>query len=211
MPDSEFIKIMRNEVKKPVVFSALEVANICGVVNQTAINWIRNGYLKAFNTPGGQFRVYPDDLAAFMSSRNMQIPPALLELCNNKDSYELNTLLIIDDDKTLNNVIAAYMEKSFPGVHIVQAFDGFEAGLQLSGKHPQCLILDLDLPGVNGFDICRKIYEEKEFGNPRVIVITALEDYDLEHRLAEIGVTYFFRKPLTLDKLADIVKRAYKG
>ncbi|MDR2747514.1 MAG: histidine kinase, partial [Treponema sp.] len=32
------------------MYSALEVANICGVVNQTAINWIRNGYLKAFVT-----------------------------------------------------------------------------------------------------------------------------------------------------------------
>ena len=38
------------EVKKPVVYSALEVAKICGVVNQTAINWIKNNYLKAFKT-----------------------------------------------------------------------------------------------------------------------------------------------------------------
>ena len=62
---------MNKEEKKPVVYSALEVANICGVVNQTAINWIRSNYLKAFKTPGGQFRVYPDDLADFMVSRNM--------------------------------------------------------------------------------------------------------------------------------------------
>ncbi|MCR4626187.1 MAG: response regulator [Treponema sp.] len=202
---------MDNKVKKPVVFSALEVANICGVVNQTAINWIRNGYLKAFNTPGGQFRVYPDDLAAFMSSRNMQIPESLLELCENKDAYELNTLLIIDDDRTLNNVISIYMKKIFPRLNIIQAFDGFEAGLQLSAKHPQCLLLDLDLPGINGFDICRRIYEEKEFGNPRVIVVTALEDSSLEEKLTKIGVNHFFRKPLTLDKLAEIVKRSYKS
>ncbi|MBP5251612.1 MAG: helix-turn-helix domain-containing protein, partial [Treponema sp.] len=48
--------------KNSHVYSALEVAKICGVVNQTAINWIKNGYLKAFKTPGGQFRVYPEDL-----------------------------------------------------------------------------------------------------------------------------------------------------
>ncbi len=196
---------------KHVLFSALEVANICGVVNQTAINWIRNGYLKAFNTPGGQFRVYPDDLAAFMSSKNMVIPSSLLELCSEGNSYELNTLLIIDDDKTLNNVVAAYMKKKFPGLNIWQAFDGFEAGLKLTATHPQCLILDLDLPGVNGFDICRKIFEAKDFGNPRVIVVTAMEDYDLEQKLAEIGVNHFFRKPITLDKIAEIVKRTYRG
>ena len=53
---------MSKDSRKTIVYSALEVANICGVVNQTAINWIRNGYLKAFSTPGGQYRVYQDDL-----------------------------------------------------------------------------------------------------------------------------------------------------
>ena len=48
---------MKESEGKSVVYSALEVANICGVVNQTAINWIRNKHLKAFSTPGGQFRV----------------------------------------------------------------------------------------------------------------------------------------------------------
>ena len=64
---------------KPVVFSALEVANICGVVNQTAINWINTGHLKAFKTPGGQYRVYPADLISFMRDRKMKIPKELLE------------------------------------------------------------------------------------------------------------------------------------
>ena len=53
------------EWKKNQNLSALEVANICGVVNQTAINWIKSGHLKAFITPGGQYRVYTDDLISF--------------------------------------------------------------------------------------------------------------------------------------------------
>ena len=44
-------KRMGKKGKKLKIFSALEVANLCGVVNQTAINWIKNGYLKAFTTP----------------------------------------------------------------------------------------------------------------------------------------------------------------
>ena len=56
---------MAKSIKKIRIFSALEVANLCGVVNQTAINWIRNGYLKAFTTPGGQYRIYAEDLMAF--------------------------------------------------------------------------------------------------------------------------------------------------
>ena len=71
---------MNKDSNKTIVYSALEVANICGVVNQTAINWIRNGYLQAFSTPGGQYRIYLEDLVAFMKSRNMKIPADLLEI-----------------------------------------------------------------------------------------------------------------------------------
>ena len=53
---------MLKKDKKIRIYSALEVANICGVVNQTAINWIKNSHLKAFTTPGGQYRVYSEDL-----------------------------------------------------------------------------------------------------------------------------------------------------
>ena len=57
----------------------MEAAKICGVVNQTAINWIRKGSLKASTTPGGQYRVYPEDLIDFMKRNNMNVPQKLLE------------------------------------------------------------------------------------------------------------------------------------
>ena len=41
---------MKKEKQKPQIYSALEVANICGVVNQTAINWIKSNYVKVFKT-----------------------------------------------------------------------------------------------------------------------------------------------------------------
>ena len=57
---------MNQKSKRVKYFSALEVANICGVVNQTVINWIKAGYLKAYMTPGGQFRVSPEDLVQLL-------------------------------------------------------------------------------------------------------------------------------------------------
>jgi len=63
---------MAKTPRKIRIFSALEVANLCGVVNQTTINWIRNGYLKAFMTPGGQYRIYLEDLVSFLRQRNMR-------------------------------------------------------------------------------------------------------------------------------------------
>ena len=70
---------MPKKTRRIRIFSALEVANLCGVVNQTAINWIRNGYLKAFTTPGGQYRVYAEDLIEFLQGRGMRVPAELAE------------------------------------------------------------------------------------------------------------------------------------
>ncbi|MBQ0165589.1 MAG: response regulator [Treponema sp.] len=190
---------MNKEKNRARVYSALEVANICGVVNQTAINWIRKGHLKAFKTPGGQYRVYSEDLLIFMRSRNMRIP---LEL-----EQGTHTLLIVDDDKGLNNVLAKYMGKNFEGFQIYQAYDGFEAGTLLAEKKPDLIFLDLNLPGIDGFSLCSKIKESDAFGKPLVFVMTSLSDEESEMRVRAMGIEEFFRKPLTLPDLADAMKK----
>lgn len=193
---------------KPVVYSALEVAKICGVVNQTAINWIRSGFLKAFKTPGGQFRVYPADLAEFMFERKMKLPEELIALCG-AEKYERTSLLIVDDDRGLNAVVAKYMEKRFPELELYQAYDGFEAGSLMSEKKPGSLILDLDLPGIDGFELCKKINETGKFGNPSIIVVTALENAEVENKVNALGVKCFLKKPLDLSELAGHVEECF--
>lgn len=189
---------MNKEKNRARVYSALEVANICGVVNQTAINWIRKGHLKAFKTPGGQYRVYSEDLLSFMKSRNMRIPQEL--------EQGSHVLLIVDDDKGLNNVLAKFIEKKFENIEIFQAFDGFEAGTLLAEKKPDIIFLDLNLPGVDGFSLCNKVKGTDDFGKPVVFVMTSLSDEDSEKRVRDMGIEEFYRKPLTLPDLADAMK-----
>ena len=191
---------------KTIVYSALEVANICGVVNQTAINWIRNGYLKAFSTPGGQYRIYLEDLVAFMKERNMKIPAEVLDAYQQNKSLSAS-ILVVDDDKGLNQVVTKFLEKKFTDSPIYQAFDGFEAGAILADKKPNIVLLDLDLPGVKGEDLCVKINNSEEFGKPVVCVMTALKDAGIEERLKGLGAIHFFAKPLNLVEIADSVQK----
>ncbi|MBQ9495725.1 MAG: response regulator [Treponema sp.] len=202
---------MADKIKKPVIYSALEVANICGVVNQTAINWINSGYLTAFKTPGGQYRVYPDDLIDFMSKRNMHIPQELLNASSKKHRAAPSTILIIDDDKTFNALVTAFVQERFPSLEVIQAFDGFEAGVQLSTKKPHCIMLDLDLPGVDGFELCRKINESTEYGKPAIIVVTALDSEEDEAKVRALGVERFFRKPLIFEEFGTAIERVFNG
>ncbi|HUW33675.1 MAG TPA: response regulator [Planctomycetota bacterium] len=189
--------------RKVRIFSALEVANLCGVVNQTAINWIRNGYLKAFMTPGGQYRVYIEDLVAFLEKRGMRVPAELEKI--GKSELDWSCLAIIDDDKVLNDLIRRYFEKKETAFTILQAFDGFEAGAMLSEKHPGFVILDIDLPGLDGFHICRKIKNEPSFGKPFVITITGLGSPEIGKQALDAGSDAFMPKPLDFEQLGSLV------
>jgi two-component system, OmpR family, response regulator len=195
---------MTKRVKKVRIFSALEVANICGVVNQTAINWIKNNHLKAFTTPGGQYRIYSEDLIDFLNNRGMRIPEELAKSVST--SGDTRKVIIIDDDKDLNEMMKLMFERKLEGFDIIQAFDGFEAGKLLVSEKPDIVILDIDLPGVNGHLLCTKIKEDKDLKNPIVISISGLDDtFEAEKILSE-GADAFFTKPLDFEKLIKAMK-----
>lgn len=187
---------MVKKTKKTTVYSALEVANICGVVNQTAINWIRNGHLKAFTTPGGQYRVYKEDLIAFMNERNMRLTDELSEKLS---------ILIVDDDKGLNTILTKYIKKNYETADVFQAFDGFEAGIMITEHKPNLIFLDLNLPGVDGFSLCEKINSSESFGKPTVFVITSLQDEGIEEKVKNLGAKEFFQKPIDFSEVSKSI------
>jgi two-component system, OmpR family, response regulator len=191
---------MSKTTRKVRIFSALEVANLCGVVNQTAINWIRNGHLKAFTTPGGQYRVYAEDLRAFLEGRGMRIPAEL----NGKspDDVDWTSLVIIDDDRELNDLMKRFFEKRMSSFAIFQAFDGFEAGRILAEKRPGFVLLDIDLPGVSGHSLCKRIKADPSFGKPYVVAITGLDRPEERSAMIADGADAFFPKPLDFDMVA---------
>ena len=190
---------MAKNDKKVRIFSALEVANICGVVNQTAINWIKNGYLKAFTTPGGQYRVYSEDLVEFLHSRGMRMPDELRRVL--EEQLEVDTILIVDDDRDLNNLVHQYLSKKHPDFEVYQAFDGFEAGRMLAEKKPGLVILDIDLPGVNGHKLARSIKEASGVTKPVIVAVSGLDDPAEQEAILKEGADAFLAKPLELDTL----------
>jgi two-component system OmpR family response regulator len=209
----ERIPGMAKKEKKVRIFSALEVADICGVVNQTAINWIKNGFLKAFMTPGGQYRVYAEDLLAFLSARGMRVPAELAELSGPADPPDAaaegpdwGSILIVDDDENINTLLKKYLARRMPSITVIQAFDGFEAGKLVSEARPGVILLDVNLPGVDGHKLCRRIKGDPALGSPVIIVITGLTDSGVEQTIMAEGADAFFSKPLDLEKLREKIE-----
>jgi two-component system OmpR family response regulator len=199
---------MAKNGKKIRIFSALEVANICGVVNQTAINWIKSGHLKAFITPGGQYRVYTDDLITFLQNRGMRIPEELENFKEEKLSWK--DILVVDDDRPLNDMIKRFLEKRYPECTVHQAFDGFEAGQIMTEAVPAIIILDINLPGIDGHKLCQKLKSDGAGESPVIIAITGMDDPAEQKEIMKNGADAFFAKPLELEQFNAKIKEIFQ-
>jgi len=192
------------------IFSALEVANICGVVNQTAINWIRSGHLKAFTTPGGQYRIYAKDLAAFLDKRGMNASGEVLQVMMENANW--NTFMIAADH-SVNSTLKAKIEKLFPDYAIIQAFDWFEIGRKFIEEKPGLVLLDAELPGVDISRFIGIVKDDPAFGKPYIFLLTdeqrtKASDENQENIKRHADMTLI--KPLDFDELEAAVKALEK-
>ena len=165
------------------IFSALEVANICGVVNQTAINWIRSGHLKAFTTPGGQYRIYAKDLAAFLDKRGMSASGEVLQVMMENANW--NTILI-GMHESINEGIKFEMENKFPEFTLIQAFDWFEIGRKITESKPGVLIVDAELHGADVSRFIHTVKSDPVFGRPYVYLLTSAHIGEDNHTQADL-------------------------
>jgi len=187
------------------IFSALEVANICGVVNQTAINWIRNGHLKAFTTPGGQYRIYAKDLASFLEKRGMGASGDVLQVMMENANW--NTFLISAEPSICEHIMRE-IGAILPEYSVIYAGDWFETGRKITEEKPGYILLDAELPGADVSGIVQTIKEDPFFGKPFVILLTD-GSAQLKGNLSDPRNKYvdaILSKPMDMEKLKASVK-----
>jgi len=180
------------------IFSALEVANICGVVNQTAINWIRNGHLKAFTTPGGQYRIYAKDLSAFLDKRGMSASGEVLQVM--MENADWNTFMIAAD-QSVNDALRVDIGRLFPDYTIVQASDWFEIGRKFAETKPGFVLLDAELPGVSISRFIHTVKNDPFFGRPNILLLT-----DGQRTGDSSPPDVVLTKPLDIGKLEEAMR-----
>lgn len=113
-------------------------------------------------------------------------------------------ILVVDDCRMTSLLLKHILGKL--GVRVDSAADGRQ-GLEMALSHPYPLIfLDVMLPQIDGFEVCRQIREAEFERQPRVIVLTAMgEEYSPE-RCKNSGVDGIFFKPLVPSQIVEIAR-----
>jgi len=173
-----------------------EVAELL-MVSPTAVRqWAEKGELKALTTPGGHRRFMPDDVERFAQKRGLTL--------NTMDNNALR-VLIVDDDPSFTEYLTDLLQKADPPVITEVASEGFSAGLKVRRFKPQIILLDLKMPGLDGFQVCRLLKAEPATIQIRVIMMTGYATPENVENAVLAGAEACINKPLDVKEFFKLL------
>ncbi len=115
-------------------------------------------------------------------------------------------ILVVDDNPDNAHIIRDYLEAR--GYPIAVAYDGEEAMALFEKVQPLVVLLDVMMPGKDGWQVCRDMKLHPTLGKKiRVIMVTALDDWMNKRQALQTGADDYVEKPFELAKLAATVER----
>ncbi len=200
------------QIRPPRFLTSIEVASACGVSTRTVSTWIRDGAIPAHRTVGGHGRVAADDLARFLSDRGMPLPPDLRRPGAEAQAVppaptpapRRRRILVIDDDETLLTVVCEFLGSS--GYEVETARHGFLAGY-LAGHHrPDVILLDIMMPGLDGYEVLSLMRRRPEARGIPVVACTSLKGPEAEARIRAAGFDGYVKKPIDFKALIQLIE-----
>ncbi|MFA6350234.1 MAG: response regulator [Candidatus Omnitrophota bacterium] len=114
-------------------------------------------------------------------------------------------ILIIDDEKDAVDFVACRLEAS--GYQVVSAYDGADGLKKAVDQKPNLILLDLMMPGIDGFEVLRRLKMDDHARNIPVIIFTCRGESDSIFRAQDLGSVDYIIKPFESQELLDLVKR----
>lgn len=113
-----------------------------------------------------------------------------------------NRVLIVEDDAMTREVMQTLLERSYTVTGVASGKDALSV---LEKFNPELILLDVIMPGMDGFEVCRKIREIPRFRSTRIIMVTGESDPEDRVRGYQAGADNYLVKPVRLPELAAVV------
>ncbi len=158
----------------------------------TVRQWAQKGMLTALTTPGGHRRYTKQHVEIFARKHGISIlPPA----------HDSLRILVVDDDEQLARYIYEVLSNHPDNITLQTAPNGFEAGCQIQIFKPDIVLLDLMMPGLDGFSVCRLLKENPSSSAIRIIAMTGYHTPENVEQIVAAGAETCLAKPLNLETL----------
>lgn len=161
---------------------------------------------KAIKTGAVDFITKPIDETALIISVAKQIKElAKKDALHKKKSPKV---LIIDDEPDHVELIKLRLEAN--NYDVIYAYNGNEGIEKIKKEKPDLVLLDIMMPGIDGYEVSKKIKSDPKTKNLPIIMLTAAGIKDLEEKCKEAGADYCIRKPYESKEIIDTIKSILK-
>jgi len=117
---------------------------------------------------------------------------------------EPKKILIVEDEVDILQLFAVRIEVN--GYDVVTAVDGEEALEKVNSENPDLILLDLMIPKIDGYEVCRTLKFDDETKNIPIIILSALNEAVDKQKALDAGVDAYFVKPFDLEELVQKIK-----
>jgi DNA-binding response OmpR family regulator len=118
-------------------------------------------------------------------------------------------VLVVEDDASLNELVGAYVELA--GYEYRKALDGESAVREAQQRPPRLVILDIMLPDIDGFEVCKRLKSQRLTSAIPVLMLTALSQEENRRKGLACGAADYMTKPFDPDKLMEAIRAHANG
>jgi diguanylate cyclase (GGDEF)-like protein len=123
------------------------------------------------------------------------------------DKINPQSILIIDDDSNIRDLLTVLLMDQ---AEVVTAADGATGLSMARDTNPDLIILDIQMPGMDGYEVCIQLKSESDLANIPVVFLTAQNDVKNEKRGLEVGAIDYIRKPFSHDVVQARIRNHLK-
>jgi excisionase family DNA binding protein len=180
-----------------------EAARLLGVSVATAQLWAESGMLQAWKTAGGHRRIQRESVQRLLYSGQVAELGAPL-LAPAGQAVRGLRVLVVDDDEFLLELYRVHIAawSPVPELHVVN--NPYAALLMMGRTVPELLVLDLQMPDMDGFRMLQMLHHAPEARDVRIVVATALDAHDIAQRGGIPPGIEILAKPVPFPRLQAI-------
>ncbi len=149
------------------------------------------------------------DLPAMIRSDILSERQRLASLENAKEAsrkaVQVTTVMVVDDSVTVRKVTSRLLERN--GMEVVTAKDGLDAVAQLQDHRPDVILLDIEMPRMDGFEVASFVRHDEALKDTPICMITSRTGEKHRERALSIGVNEYLGKPFQETELLETIKR----
>jgi len=183
---------MQKRKRQKSYLTPIDVAEMLMVSPTTIRQWSSEGKIESSVTLGGHRRYKRSDIECFAREKGLtlQLP----------DDQTMRILIIDDDEDVLKYLTKVFSRIDTPVITMV-ANSGFEAGCLVQTFQPHVVLLDLYMPGMDGFEVCKTIKQNPASKATRVVAMTGFYDDENVSRILAAVAETCLSKPFKTETL----------